>query len=79
MYDPIPIPTPTPRPTAEPGAYPTFELEMNYVNLQLGNEAIQGWRVLPGEQLQASALVIVFFFCLAIVIIKFRATFGGDK
>ena len=67
-YDPISIPTPTPRPTSEPGEYPTFELDMSYINLEMGNEAIQWWDILPGAELQAGVLAITFLFLLAIVI-----------
>ena len=74
-FEPIPIPTPTPRPTSE--ATPQMQLDLNYVNITLANEAIQAWQILPGEEIQATTLVIVFFFCLSIVVVQFRKTLGG--
>jgi hypothetical protein len=71
----IPIPTPTPRPTSE--ATPQMQLDLNYVNIALANEAIQAWHILPGNEIQATTLVITFFFGLSIIIVQFRKTFGG--
>lgn len=77
-YDPVPIPTPTPRPTSDAPA--EFAIPLDLVNIQLGNEAIQGWHMIGiGDQLQATTLIITFFMCLALIAVTFKKTFSGDK
>lgn len=73
---PIPIPTPTPYPTSESPA--PIELDLTYLNTEIGGQAIQGWRMVGiGDQLQAGSLIVTFFFCTALVVVTLRKTFGG--